>query len=92
MVPIVVFFAVFLASMLDPIAILLCGGGGFFSRSTLLAAAFGAVAYLLLILIFSIPSMGISAFVGRIAAGAALAMLGYGLRKAIRAMRAAGSQ
>lgn len=73
--------AIFIASLLDPIAIVLGGGMGFWLKSYWKAAAAGAVAYLVLMLLIpGVPTFPI-AVIARLAAGATLGVLGAALGK-----------
>lgn len=77
--------AIFIASLLDPIAIVLGVGIGFWLKSYWKAAVVGAIAYLVLMLLIpGVPSFPI-AVIARLAAGATLGLLGAALGKWIRA-------
>lgn len=76
--------AIFLASLLDPIAIMLGVGIGFGLKSYWKGAAAGAVAYLVLMLLIpGVPTFPI-AVIARLAAGATLGVIGAALGKWIR--------
>lgn len=78
------FIAIFLASLLDPIALLLCLGLGFGLKSYWKGAVAGALAYLaLMLLIPGVPTFPV-AILARLAAGATLGFVGAVLRKWIR--------
>lgn len=75
------FLAVFLASLLDPIAIVLCVGLGFFLKSYWKGATAGAVIHLAVVLL--IPGIRIYALVVicKLLSGAVLGLLGAKLGK-----------
>ena len=76
--------AIFIASLLDPIAIVLGVGIGFWLKSYWKAALAGATAYLVLMwLIPGVPTFPI-AVIARLAAGATLGLLGAALGKWVR--------
>lgn len=76
--------AIFIASLLDPIAIVLGIGIGFWLKTYWKAAAAGAVAYLVLMLLIpGVPTFPI-AVIARLAAGAVLGLIGAALGKWIR--------
>ncbi|QLG95300.1 hypothetical protein HZF02_26665 [Pseudomonas yamanorum] len=79
-----VLLAFFLASLLDPFALIICLGLGFFLKSYWKGAVAGAIAYLLLILV--IPGIRIYALVvvSKLLAGALLGLIGTGLGKWVR--------
>ncbi len=79
--------AIFVASLLDPIAIVLGVGVGFWLKSYWKAALAGAVAYVVLMLLIpGVPSFPI-AVIARLAAGATLGLLGAALGKWIRSSK-----
>lgn len=79
----ITFLAIFLASLLDPIAVLLGVGLGFGLRSYWKGAA-GAAAYLVLMLLIpGVPVFPV-AVIARLAAGATLGLIGAALGKWIR--------
>ncbi|MCE1084703.1 hypothetical protein LU642_29420 [Pseudomonas asiatica] len=70
------FLATFLASLLDPIAFVLCFIAGALIRRHLIAAAVGGVIFIaLLALISSLPKVA-AVLAGRFAAGAIIAWIG----------------
>lgn len=76
--------AIFIASLLDPIAIVLGVGIGFLLKSYWKAAAIGAAAYLVLMLLIpGVPTFPV-AVIARLAAGATLGLLGAALGKWVR--------
>jgi uncharacterized membrane protein YjjB (DUF3815 family) len=83
----IAFIAIFLASLLDPIALLLCIGLGFGLKSYWKSAAAGAIAYMaLMLLIPGMPTFPV-AVLARLAAGAALGLIGAALGKWIKAAK-----
>lgn len=79
--------AIFIASLLDPIAIVLGVGIGIWLKSYWKAAAAGAAAYLLLMLLIpGVPTFPI-AVIARMAAGATLGLLGAALGKWIQSSK-----
>ncbi|WP_223513911.1 hypothetical protein [Pseudomonas sp. GL-R-26] len=81
----IAFIAIFLASLLDPLALVFGIGLGFWLKSYWKGAAVGAVAYLtLMLLIPGIPTFPV-AVLARLAAGATLGLIGAGIGKWIRA-------
>lgn len=78
------FLAIFVASLLDPIALVIGLGLGFWLRSYWKAAAVGAATYLILMLLIpGIPTFPVAA-AARLAAGATLGLVGAALGKWVR--------
>ncbi|MDP9511370.1 hypothetical protein Q7O56_20235 [Pseudomonas protegens] len=81
----ITFLAIFLASLLDPIAVLLGVGLGFGLTSYWKGAAAGATTYLALMLLIPGVTVFPVAVIARLAAGATLGLIGAALGKWIRA-------
>lgn len=80
----IAFLAHYLASLLDPIALVLCAGLGFLFKSFWKAAAAGALAYVALILL--IPGIHALPIVlaGKLCAGATFGIVGAALGRWLR--------
>ena len=83
----IAFVAIFLASLLDPVALLIGIGLGFFLKSYWKGAAAGAITYLLLMLLIPGVPMFPVAMIARLCAGATLGIIGAALAKWIRSTK-----
>lgn len=83
----IAFLAYYLASLLDPIALVLCAGIGFLFKSFWKGVAAGAVAYVALILLMPGIHATPVVIIGKLCAGATFGLIGVALGRWLRPVR-----
>jgi len=80
----IAFLAHYLASLLDPIALVLCAGLGFLLRSLWKSTAVGALAYVALVLLMPGIHATTIVIISKLIAGATFGLIGWAMARWIR--------
>lgn len=80
----IAFLAHYLASLLDPIALVLCAGLGLLFRSLWKSAAAGALAYIALVLLMPGIHATTIVIISKLLAGATFGLIGWAMARWLR--------